>query len=89
MMLIRNAPYLKASEIIAAAKKANNIAKPNSRMKDTEIREVARWAALSTPGTFWNDGKMIFGRVGIELMLFLTLMAFPRFYKRHGLSQFN
>ncbi len=88
-MLIRNAQYLKASEIIEAAKKANSITKPNSRMKDVEIREVVRWAALSTPGTFWNDEKMIFSRVGIDLMLFLTLMTFPKFYKRHGLSQFN
>jgi len=88
-MILRNAQYLKAGEIIAAAKKVNSIAKPNSRMKDVEIREVTRWAALSTPGTFWNDGKMIFSRVGIDLMLFLTLMTFPKFYKKHSLSQFN
>ena len=88
-MLIRKAQYLKASELIAAAKAANDIAKPNSKMKDAEIRKVVRWAAQGTPGTFWNDGKLVFSKVGVDLLLFVTLMVFPKFYKRHCLSQFN
>lgn len=88
-MLIRNTQYLKASEIIVTAKKANSITKPNSKMTNAEIRKVVQWAAQGTPGTYWNDDKLVFGRVGIDLLLFLTIAEFPKFYVRYELSQFN
>lgn len=81
--------YLKTSEVVSKAKEACGITKPNSEMTDEEIRTVIRWVVQSLPDTSWSNGKAVFGRIGIGLMLFLTLVEFPEFYMRYGLSQFN
>jgi len=80
---------LKASEVVGQAKEACGITNPNSEMTDDKIRKVMRWAGEQASDTRWNDGKLVFGRVGIDMMLFLTLLEFPEFYTRYGLSQFN
>ena len=81
--------FLKTSEVIEIAKISYGIDKPNSSMTDAEIKTVIRLAAHNTPGTCFEEGKLVFSLVGIGVMLFLTLMEFPDFYNRHGLSQFN
>ena len=81
--------FLKTSEVIEIAKISYGIDKPNSSMTDAEIKTVIRLAAHHTPGTHFEEGKLVFGLIGIGMMLFLTLMEFPDFYARHGLSQLN
>ena len=80
---------LRTSELVDQAKEACHIITPNDQMTDEEIRTVMRWIGQRTPDTEWVDGKFVFGRMGIELMLFMTLSEFPDFYVRYELSQFN
>ena len=76
-------------ELIALAKEGRSITKPNSEMTDDEIRTIAHWIFEHLPDTSWQDGKMIPGRAGIDLMLFVTMSEFPEFYQKHGLGQYN
>jgi len=81
--------YSNTGELIALAKEACSITKPNSEMTDGEIRIIVHWIFERLPDTSWADGKMVPGRAGIDLMLFVTMSEFPDFYQRHGLGQFN
>jgi len=76
-------------ELITSAKEACSIAKPNNEMTDDEIRTIVHWIFEHLPDTTWVDGKMVPGRTGINLMLFVTMSEFPEFYQRHGLEQYN
>lgn len=74
---------------VETAKAACHIDKPNSEMTDDEIATVCKWIGQFAPDTMWADGKPVFGRIGIETMVFITLTEFPEFYERWGLSQWN
>jgi hypothetical protein len=76
-------------ELITLAKEACSITKPNSEMNDDEIRTIVHWIFERLPDTSWKDGKMVPGRAGIDLMLFVTMNEFPEFYQEHGLGQYN
>ena len=76
-------------ELVASAKEVCSITKPNSEMTDDEIRAVIHWLGKRLPDTSWKDGKMVLGRAGIDLMLFVTMSEFPEFYQKHGLGQYN
>ena len=76
-------------ELITLAKEACSISKPNSEMTDDEIRTISHWIFEQLPDTTWKDSKMVLGRAGIDLMLFVTMSGFPRFYQEHGLGQYN
>ena len=78
-----------AEEIVAVAKRVCCITKPNSEMTDDEIRAVAHWIWGQLPDTSWKDGKLVPGKAGIDLMLFVAMSEFPEFYQRYRLSQFN
>jgi hypothetical protein len=81
--------YLDTGEVVNQAKEALGIAKPNNKMTDDEIRSVVRSIGESVLDTIWVDGKPVFGRQGIGIMLTITAAEFPEFYSRYGLSQFN
>jgi hypothetical protein len=81
--------YSRIGELIALAKEACSITKANSEMTDDEIRTISHWIFKRLPDTTWVDGKMVPGRVGIDLMLFVTVSEFPKFYQKYGLGQFN
>jgi hypothetical protein len=82
--------YVKTSELIDWAKANLNIIKPNDAMTDEDIREVIRWIGMCALDTVFLDGdKPIFRRIGIGMMLSVTLLEFPEFYARYELSQFN
>ena len=76
-------------ELIVLAKEACSITKPNIEMTDDEIRTITHWILERLPDTSWVDGKMVLGRAGIDLMLFVTMNEFPEFYQEHGLGQYN
>jgi len=81
---------METSELIDWAKANLNIIKLNSDMTDEEIRQVVRWIGLCAVDTVFVDGdKPILRRIGIGMMLSMTLLEFPEFYTRYGLSQFN
>jgi len=82
--------YVKTSELVDWAKANLDIMKPNSEMTDEDIRRVMRWIGECSYDTVYVDGdKPIFRRIGIGMMLSVTLLAFPEFYTRYELSQFN
>jgi len=81
--------YSNTGELIALAKEACSITKSNSEMNDDEIRTIVHWIFERLPDTSWENGKMIPGKAGTDLMLFVTMSEFPEFYQRHGLGQYN
>ena len=82
--------YMTALEIICWAMANLNICKPQEDLTDGDIRRIIRWVGLCSVDTIFIDGdKPILGRIGIGLMLSVTLMEFPDFYMRYGLAQFN
>lgn len=76
-------------KLVASVKKACSITKLNSEMTDDEIRIIAHWIFEQLPDTTWADGKIVPGRAGIDLMLFVTMNEFPEFYQKYGLGQYN
>jgi len=81
---------METSELIDWAKANLSIIKLNSEMTDEDIRRVVRWIGLCAVDTiFINGDKPILRRIGIGMMLSVTLLEFPEFYIRYGLSQFN
>lgn len=80
---------MKTSDILDIAREACDIKTPKHEMTDDEIRTAMRWIGAQAPDTVWADGKPVFGRAGIGLMLSVTLAEFPEFYARYELSQFN
>jgi hypothetical protein len=81
--------YQTPSEIVDRLKQLAGIDTPNADMTDIEVKAVMRVVAVSIPGTIPLDEHLSISRIGIELMLSLTLMVFPNYYERYGLAQFN
>ena len=82
--------YLTPHQLLDWGKANLNIIKLNSDMTDEDIRRVMRWIGMCAVDTIFIDGdKPKLGRHGIGLMLSVTLVEFPEFYVRYGLSQFN
>ncbi len=66
------------------------IVKPREALTNEDIRKTIRWIGMCTVDTIFIDGdKPIIGRIGIGLMLTVTLLEFPEYYVKHELSQFN
>lgn len=80
---------MKTSDILDIAREACGIKTLKHEMTDDEIRTAMCWIGAQAPDTVWADGKPMFRRIGIGLMLSITLAEFPEFYARYGLSQFN
>jgi hypothetical protein len=80
---------LTTTQLVLLAKETYRITAPNAEMTDDQVRIVARWIGQHASDTLQVDGKVIFGRIGIGLMLFVTLSEFPEFHCKHGLGQDN
>jgi len=87
--MLRESQYLKPSEIIERAKQIEGITTSNADMTDADIKAVMRVVAVSIPGSITLDEHLSTSRIGVELMLSLTLMVFPDYYERYGLAQFD
>lgn len=81
--------FLDSDEIIEITKAKCGIKTPNTEMTDEEIAEVMRSIGSAAPDTVWVDGKPMIGRMGLGVMLSLSLYEFPDFFTRHELSQHN
>ncbi|MBA7596058.1 hypothetical protein ES703_03027 [subsurface metagenome] len=82
--------YVETSQLTDWAKANLDIIKLNSDMTDEDIRRVIRWIGLCAVDTVFVDGdKPILRRIGIGMMLSVTLLEFPEFYSRYELAQFN
>ena len=81
--------YISTEELIDWAIAQLNIMKPRDQLNDGEIRQLVRWVGMCAVDAILVDGNPIPGRIGIGLMLTITLLEFPQFYQRHELAQFN
>ena len=82
--------YMYSCELVDWAAANLKIVKPRRTFTDEDIREVIRWIGMCSVDTILIDGdKPIIGRIGIDLMLTVTLLEFPEYYMKHELSQFN
>jgi len=81
--------YLHADSLVERVKTILGIGTPIDSMADDEIAQVAYWIGEHASDTVHVDGKVVIRRHGIDMMLTVTLLAFPKFYARNGLSQYN
>jgi hypothetical protein len=52
-------------------------------------RKTIRWIGIRSGDTMYLDDKPVFGRIGIGLMLTVTLVVFPTYYAYYELWQRN
>lgn len=80
---------LTSSEQVDAIKKKYNITLDNEDMTDKEIRLVVSWFGDQAPDTKIEDGKIIYGKIGYDIMLSITLLEFSEYYERMQLAQWQ
>ena len=82
--------YMYSWELVGWGLANLRIKKPEGTLPDKHIREVIRWVGICAVDTIFVGGyKPILGRIGIGLMLSVTLLEFPEYYMKYELSQFN
>ena len=82
--------YMHSWELVGWGLANLRIKKPEGTLPDKLIREVIRWVGICAVDTIFVGGdKPILGRIGIGLMLTVTLLEFPEYYVKYELSQFN
>ena len=82
--------YMYSWQLVNWAQANLKIMKPKEVLTNEDIRDVIRWIGMCTVDTIFIDGdKPIIGRIGIGLMLTVTLLEFPEYYVKYELSQFN
>ena len=82
--------YMYSGELVGWGLANLRIKKPEGTLPDKLIREVIRWVGICAVDTIFVGGdKPILGRIGIGLMLTVTLLEFPEYYMKYELSQFN
>ena len=82
--------YMYSWQLVDWAQANLKITKPREVLTNEDIREVIRWIGMCTVDTIFIDGdKPIIGRIGIGLMLTVTLLEFPEYYMKYELAQFN
>lgn len=81
--------YISADIIIEEAKFRLGIEGPNSVLANEEIALIMRFLASGAQDTVWTDEGPIYRRIGIGMMLSLTLYVFPEHYVKYELSQAN
>lgn len=78
--------YDTADNIVFWAKANLRITNP---IDDHEIKRIMRWIGFNAVDTMFPNNTPVFGRIGIGLMLSVTLLEFPDYYVKCGLAQFN
>lgn len=82
--------YMHTWEIVAWAQANLKITKPKEALANNDIRDIMRWIGMCAVDTIFPGGeKPVMGRIGIGLMLTITLLEFPEYYVKYELSQFN
>ncbi len=86
----RYSGYMSSRELVGWGLANLRIKKPKGTLPDKHIREVIRWVGICAVDTiFTGESKPILGRIGIGLMLTITLLEFPEYYVKYELAQFN
>jgi len=82
--------YMPSWELVGWGLANLRIHKPKEALTEDEIREVIRWVGICSVDTiFFGGDTPIIRRIGIGLMLTVTLLEFPEYYMKYELAQFN
>ncbi len=82
--------YMCTWELVGWAQANLQITKPKEALTNAEIRNIMRWIGMCSVDTIYlGEDKPVLGRIGIGLMLTVTLLEFPEYYVKYELSQFN
>ena len=82
--------YMYTWELVGRAQLNLQITKPKEALTYAEIRNIMRWIGMYAVDTIYlGEDKPVLGRIGIGLMLTVTLLEFPEYYMKYELSQFN
>ena len=81
--------YTHPDELVAFAKGYLRIEGSFKDMSDNNIAKIMRSIGSQAPDTVWIEGKPVMGRIGLGVMLSLSLYVFPEFYVEHELWQRN
>jgi len=82
--------YMPSWELVGWGLANLRIRKPKEALTEDEIREVIRWVGICSMDTIFIGGDTpIIRRIGIGLMLTVTLLKFPEYYMKYELAQFN
>jgi hypothetical protein len=67
-----------------------SIHKPKDALVDADIKKIMHYIGMRAADTDRSDpDNLKIGHIGIGLMLSVTLLAFPEYYMKYELSQFN
>ena len=67
-----------------------SIDKPKDALADVDIKKIMHYIGMRAADTDLSDpDNPKIGHIGIGLMLAVTLLEFPEYYAKYGLSQFN
>jgi len=81
--------WLTPNEVVYWAKTRLGILKLDSEMRGADIRKTIRWIGIRSGDTMYLEDEPFFGRIGIGLMLTVTLVVFPAYYTYYELWQRN
>ena len=82
--------YMYTWELVGWAQANLKIMKPKEALTNAEIRGIMRWIGMCSYDTIYIDvDRPKLGRIGIGLMLTVTLLEFPEYYVKYELAQFN
>ena len=82
--------YMTSDELLEWAMYGTNLCKSKDILTDHDIAKLMRWIGGCAADTVvTQDGTVYIRRLGIGLMLTMTLLEFPEYYAKHELSQFN
>ena len=85
-----SAGYMPSGDLVSWGLANLRIRKPKEALTEDEIRKVIRWVGICAVDTIFVGGdKPIIRRIGIGLMLTVTLLEFPEYYMKYELAQFN
>jgi hypothetical protein len=81
---------MEASEIIDLAMVDLCIYKPKEELEDADIKAIMRYIGQwAEENDFTNLCSPRLGLFAVGIMLTVTLLEFPSYYQKHGLSQYN
>jgi len=82
--------YMTAGQLVDWAMENIRLCKPREELTNHDISELMQWIGICAPDTIITQDDFPFiGRMGTGLMLSVTLLAFPEYYMKYELSQFN
>ena len=55
-------------------------------MVDEDKANVCRWIGEHAPNSRIIDGKMAISAEGFDVMIFMTITEFPKFFEKHNLA---